>query len=40
MPKSNSKTYIVNDQPTEQDGLDFTPTLKLSRISSRQETHH
>jgi formylglycine-generating enzyme required for sulfatase activity len=28
MPKSNSKTYIVNDQPTEQDGLDFTPYVE------------
>jgi len=24
MPNSGSKTYIVNDQPTEKDTLDFT----------------
>lgn len=28
MPNSNSKTYIVNDQPTETDGLDFTPYVE------------
>ena len=24
MPNTDSKTYIVNDQPTETDALDFT----------------
>ncbi|MCC7189633.1 MAG: SUMF1/EgtB/PvdO family nonheme iron enzyme [Anaerolineales bacterium] len=28
MPASNSKTYIVNDQPTERDALDFTPYVE------------
>jgi hypothetical protein len=28
MPKSVSKTYIVNDQPTEKDALDFTPYVE------------
>ncbi|HQV95431.1 MAG TPA: P-loop NTPase fold protein, partial [Anaerolineales bacterium] len=28
MPNSDSKTYIVNDQPTERDALDFTPYVE------------
>ena len=28
MPASDSKTYIVNDQPTETDALDFTPYVE------------
>jgi len=28
MPNSESKTYIVNDQPTETDALDFTPYVE------------
>jgi len=28
MPNSDSKTYIVNDQPTETDSLDFTPYVE------------
>jgi len=28
MPNSDSKTYIVNDQPTEKDALDFTPYVE------------
>jgi hypothetical protein len=28
MPTSDSKTYIVNDQPTERDALDFTPYVE------------
>ncbi len=28
MPASNSQTYIVNDQPTERDALDFTPYVE------------
>lgn len=28
MPASDSKTYIVNDQPTEKDALDFTPYVE------------
>lgn len=28
MPASDSKTYIVNDQPTERDALDFTPYVE------------
>lgn len=28
MPNSDSKTYIVNDQPTEEDALDFTPYVE------------
>ncbi len=28
MPNSNSKTYIVNDQPTEIDALDFAPYVE------------
>jgi formylglycine-generating enzyme required for sulfatase activity len=28
MPTSDSKTYIVNDQPTEKDALDFTPYVE------------
>ncbi len=29
MPNSDSKTYIVNDQATEIDALDFTPSELL-----------
>lgn len=28
MPISDSKTYIVNGQPTEKDALDFTPYVE------------
>ena len=28
MPNNDSKTYIVNDQPTEKDGLDFKPYVE------------
>src|SRR5512134_3309669 len=28
MPNSDLKTYIVNDQPTETDGLDFKPYVE------------
>ena len=28
MPASDSQTYIVNDQPTERDALDFTPYVE------------
>jgi len=28
MPNTDSKTYIVNDQPTEKDALDFTPYVE------------
>ena len=28
MPNNDSKTYIVNDQPTEKDALDFTPYVE------------
>ncbi len=28
MPNTDSKTYIVNDQPTERDALDFTPYVE------------
>ena len=28
MPNTDSKTYIVNDQPTETDALDFTPYVE------------
>ena len=28
MPNSDSKTYIVNDQATEKDALDFTPYVE------------
>ena len=28
MPDNNSQTYIVNDQPTEKDALDFTPYVE------------
>jgi len=28
MPNPDSKTYIVNDQPTEKDALDFTPYVE------------
>lgn len=28
MPNEDSKTYIVNDQPTEKDALDFTPYVE------------
>jgi len=28
MPNSDSKTYIVNGQPTEKDALDFTPYVE------------
>jgi len=28
MPNKDSKTYIVNDQPTEKDALDFTPYVE------------
>lgn len=28
MPNPDSKTYIVNDQPTEKDALDFTPYIE------------
>ena len=28
MPNNDSKTYIVNDQPTERDALDFTPYVE------------
>lgn len=28
MPSNDSKTYIVNDQPTETDALDFTPYVE------------
>ncbi|MCC7188014.1 MAG: SUMF1/EgtB/PvdO family nonheme iron enzyme [Anaerolineales bacterium] len=28
MPNPDSKTYIVNDQPTERDALDFTPYVE------------
>lgn len=28
MPKTDSKTYIVNDQSTETDALDFTPFVE------------
>jgi len=28
MPNTDSKTYIVNDQPTEIDALDFTPYVE------------
>ena len=28
MPDNNSQTYIVNDQPTERDALDFTPYVE------------
>jgi len=40
MPNSDSKAYIVNDQPTEVDALDFTPYVKPSRTSSKRGTHH
>lgn len=29
MPNTDSKTYIVNDQPTETDALDFTPYVEI-----------
>ncbi|HMR99973.1 MAG TPA: SUMF1/EgtB/PvdO family nonheme iron enzyme [Anaerolineales bacterium] len=28
MPNTDSKTYLVNDQPTERDALDFTPYVE------------
>jgi len=28
MPNTDSKTYIVNDQPTDKDALDFTPYVE------------
>ena len=28
MPNPDSKTYIVNDQPTETDALDFAPYVE------------
>ncbi|HQU35800.1 MAG TPA: hypothetical protein PLR65_04380 [Anaerolineales bacterium] len=39
MPASNSKTYIVNDQPTERDALDFTPYVETLAELSKQATH-
>lgn len=33
MPTSDSKTYIVNDQPTEIDALDFTPCKAVTRAT-------
>ena len=35
MPNSDSKTYIVNDQRTETDALDFTP-----RVADRNPGGH
>lgn len=28
MPNADVKTYIVNDQPTEKDALNFTPYVE------------
>ena len=39
MPNNNSKTYIVNDQPTETDALDFTPYVEtLAEIIQMGDT--
>ena len=36
MPNSDSKTYIVNDQPTETDALDFMPYVETLADIIRQ----
>ena len=39
MPNTDSKTYIVNDQPTERDALDFTPYVEtLADIIQTRDT--
>ena len=38
MPNSDSKTYIVNDQPTEKDALDFTPRKAVETLADIIQT--
>ena len=38
---NDSKTYIVNDQPTERDALDFTPYVEtLADIIQTPDRQH
>ena len=38
MPNTDSKTYIVNDQPTETDTLDFTPRVAVETLADIIQT--
>ncbi len=38
MPNPDSKTYIVNDQPTEKDALDFTPRAAVKTLANIIQT--
>ena len=38
MPNTDSKTYILNDQPTETDSLDFTPRTAVETLADIIQT--
>ena len=38
MPNTDSKTYIVNDQPTETDALDFMPREAVETLADIIQT--
>ena len=38
MPNTDSKTYIVNDQPAEKDALDFTPRVAVETLADIIQT--
>jgi hypothetical protein len=38
MPNADAKTYIVNDQPTEKDALDFTPREAVETLADIIQT--
>ena len=38
VPNSDSKTHIVNDQPTEKDALDFTPRAAVETLADIIQT--